>query len=86
GSIGIVKEVEGETIRLATLNGGELFGEMAIIDDSPRMADAVAGGSGCSTIEVSASIVNDSEDMISLKLVRQIAILLCKKLRAQSQR
>ena len=42
GSIGIVKEVEGETIRLATLNGGELFGEMAIIDGGKRMASAVA--------------------------------------------
>ena len=42
GSIGIVKEVEGETIRLATLNGGELFGEMAIIDGGNRMASAVA--------------------------------------------
>ena len=42
GSIGIVKEVEGETIRLATLNGGELFGEMAIIDGGDRMASAVA--------------------------------------------
>ncbi len=42
GSIGIVKEVEGETIRLATLTGGELFGEMAIIDGGNRMASAVA--------------------------------------------
>ena len=42
GSIGIVKEVEGETIRLATLNDGELFGEMAIIDGGKRMASAVA--------------------------------------------
>ncbi len=42
GSVGIVKEVEGETIRLATLNGGELFGEMAIIDGGKRMASAVA--------------------------------------------
>jgi CRP/FNR family cyclic AMP-dependent transcriptional regulator len=42
GSVGIVKEVEGETIRLATLNHGELFGEMAIIDGGNRMASAVA--------------------------------------------
>ena len=42
GSVGIVKEVEGGTIRLATLNDGELFGEMAIIDGGKRMASAVA--------------------------------------------
>ena len=86
GQVDITKISDGQTRVLVSMHPGDCFGEMAIIDDSPRMADAVAGGSGCSTIEVSASIVNDSEDMISLKLVRQIAILLCRKLRAQSQR
>ncbi|OFW47223.1 MAG: hypothetical protein A3J29_17390 [Acidobacteria bacterium RIFCSPLOWO2_12_FULL_67_14b] len=42
GAIGIFKAFEGGRIRLATLRDGELFGEMAIIDGSPRMADAVA--------------------------------------------
>ncbi len=43
GTVDIFKEVEGETIRLATLKKGELFGEMALIDGSDRMASAVAG-------------------------------------------
>ena len=42
GRVGIFKIVEGEEIRLATLSAGELFGEMAIIDGSSRMATAVA--------------------------------------------
>ena len=42
GSIGIFKTVEGEEIQLATMKEGELFGEMAIIDGSDRMAHAVA--------------------------------------------
>ena len=42
GSVGIFKTVEGEEIKLATMNAGELFGEMAIIDGSSRMAHAVA--------------------------------------------
>lgn len=42
GLIGIYKLVEGEEVELATLNPGELFGEMAIIDGSRRMAYAVA--------------------------------------------
>jgi len=42
GSVGIFKTLEGEDIQLATMNDGELFGEMAIIDGSPRMAHAVA--------------------------------------------
>ncbi len=42
GSVGIFKTVEGEDVQLATMNMGELFGEMAIIDGSKRMAHAVA--------------------------------------------
>ncbi len=42
GVIGIYKTVEGEEVRLARLNGGELFGEMAIVDGSKRMAYAFA--------------------------------------------
>ena len=42
GSVGIVKALDGEIIRLATLGDGELFGEMAIIDGGKRMASAVA--------------------------------------------
>jgi CRP/FNR family transcriptional regulator, cyclic AMP receptor protein len=42
GSIGIFKIVEGADLQLATIRAGELFGEMAIIDGSKRMAHAVA--------------------------------------------
>jgi len=41
GAVGIFKDVEGEEVHLATMSDGELFGEMAIIDGSPRMAHAV---------------------------------------------
>lgn len=42
GKIGIYKYVEGQEVELAVLNPGELFGEMAIVDGSARMAHAVA--------------------------------------------
>ena len=41
GSIGIFREVEKKKMPLATLREGELFGEMAVLDGSPRMASAV---------------------------------------------
>ncbi len=40
GSVAIVKSVEGSEMRLATVALGGLFGEMAIIDGSSRMASA----------------------------------------------
>ncbi len=42
GAIGIFKTVDGADLQLATIRPGELFGEMAIIDGSKRMAHAVA--------------------------------------------
>jgi len=85
GQVDIRKEIGGENKLLVSMHPGDCFGEMAIIDSSPRMADAVANNK-CALIEVDASIINNNEDIISLKLTRQIAILLAKKLRAQSQR
>lgn len=42
GSIAIIKSFEGGEMRLATVGLGGLFGEMAILDGSPRMASAQA--------------------------------------------
>lgn len=42
GAIGLYREAQGRKIPLATVRKGELFGEMAVIDASPRMATAFA--------------------------------------------
>ena len=41
GSVGNFKEIEDGRIQPATLKDGELFGEMAIINGSSRMVEAV---------------------------------------------
>lgn len=42
GAVGLYREAQGRKIPLATVRKGELFGEMAVIDGSPRMATAFA--------------------------------------------
>lgn len=42
GAVGMYREAQGRKIPLATVRKGELFGEMAVIDPSPRLATAFA--------------------------------------------
>lgn len=42
GKVGIFKKIDGQTLRLATIGEGGIFGEMAVIDSKPRMAEARA--------------------------------------------
>ena len=56
GAIGLYREALGRKIPLATVRRGELFGEMAVIDNTPRMATAF-------TLEDSALMVVPVEVM-----------------------
>lgn len=42
GRVGIFKAIDGKRIQLATLEDGELLGELALLDGERRMATAVA--------------------------------------------
>ncbi|MCL2070426.1 MAG: cyclic nucleotide-binding domain-containing protein [Treponema sp.] len=42
GSVKITKIVDNNEVVLAILNAGDIFGEMALLDDRPRLASAVA--------------------------------------------
>lgn len=45
GAVRIFKDIEGRRTTLVTLKEGDFFGEMAIIENKPRSAGAVAKGS-----------------------------------------
>ncbi|OGF51570.1 MAG: hypothetical protein A2044_03860 [Candidatus Firestonebacteria bacterium GWA2_43_8] len=44
GTIKLLKRVEGKEVAVATMKQGDFFGEIALLDESPRSATAVAEG------------------------------------------
>ena len=84
GTVGIVRNMpNGPPHQLALLETGECFGEMALIDDAPRMASAV-----CHEDSVLASISKDCFDRLlaennplATRLLRSMAGVICRRKR-----
>jgi CRP-like cAMP-binding protein len=83
GRVGIFKHCAFGKVQVATLGANDLLGEMALIDDKPRSATAVA------LDDVTADVVRKSEleDWIahSPERTRAMLINLLKRLRAANQ-
>ncbi len=60
GEIVITKIIDGSEVTLGTIGVGGIFGEMALIDDKPRMATA--------KVQTGATIVTISKAMYQEKL------------------
>ena len=58
GGVEIVKMIDGDEDVLGTIGQGGIFGEMALIDDKPRMASARAVSEGTSVIVVTRDLFN----------------------------
>jgi CRP/FNR family cyclic AMP-dependent transcriptional regulator len=72
---------------LAILGRGEVFGEMALIDDKPRSADARAGGVGCTVLSVNWERLErllEIEPEVGYQFLSLLCRMLCRRLRAMN--
>ena len=81
GTVRITKPVDDKEKVLDTLETGGCFGEMAIIDDSPRSATARTGEDGATLLSFKAAVLSERNQLVALKLYRNLAIMLAKRMR-----
>ena len=83
GGVKITKKINDEKKHLATLGQGEIFGEMALIDSTARMASAEAAGE--------ATVIVVTKEMFEQKLskadpfLRAILKIMAEQIRDQAK-
>lgn len=73
GEVHIMKHINGETHLLSKLERGDFFGEMAILENVPRTADAIAVG------DVRAVVINGARFDEMLRKNPEVAVRIIRK-------
>jgi CRP/FNR family cyclic AMP-dependent transcriptional regulator len=72
---------------LTILEAGEVFGELAWLDRSPRSADAIAHTGGCTVLAVSREQLDGTlknRTAAQARFLRTLSTVLCRRLRAMN--
>lgn len=75
GRVRIEKKIRGETHLLSTLEKGDFFGEMGVLENAPRSADAVAD-TECKLLAISGSRFDEmirKNPEIAVRIIRKYA-------------
>ncbi|OGP58036.1 MAG: hypothetical protein A2V67_11160 [Deltaproteobacteria bacterium RBG_13_61_14] len=89
GKVAIVKLVPGKGSQtLASLNPGDYFGEMALIDEAPRSAGAVAEGAATLLVlnKPDLDALLESSSAVAAKLYKIFVKTLTERLRATNDK
>ena len=90
GAVRISRMVPGAGEECLTiLTRGEVFGEMALIDEQPRSADARAHTGGCTIFSISRALLEEVLSMdpdAAIQFLSLLCRLLCRRLRAMNDR
>jgi CRP-like cAMP-binding protein len=90
GQVRISRRFQGAGEEALTILGrGEVFGEMALIDDQPRSADARAHTKGCTVLTVDRQRLEEVLEMdpgAARQFLASLCAILCRRVRAINER
>jgi CRP-like cAMP-binding protein len=88
GQVRVMHHRGGRDIALATLSGGDFFGEIALVDSGPRSADVIAQGTGLllKISHASVAALAGVYPTAAFKFLIAVGRILVSRLRTSNQR